>query len=101
MDHSKSSNLKRLNIYGMIVVFIITLAISICGYLTAPLKTPGLILYREALGDTDYMMTIGKLLICFLVAGEFSVTFNSMRLSFFEIYNNGSSFSNKEYVFIL
>lgn len=97
LENNTYDRLKKLNLYGNITTYIATLLLGIVGFLTFPGNNPKeLIILRENYAQTDYFMTIGKLLICLSVIGEYAVTFNSMRLAFFSIAKNRDIFSNKE-----
>lgn len=97
MENNSPNRLKKLNLFGMITTFTATTIIAICGFLTTPQQDPPvLIIFREPFQSSDYLMTLGKLLISMSIIGEYSVTFNSLRLSFFQLLRNNETFSNKE-----
>lgn len=88
--------LYKLNNYGIIVIALIMLSISIFGFLTSPVKQYELIIFRDALGSSDWFMSIGKMIVCFSVMFDISINFSSMRLAFFELFLNTNKFSNKK-----
>lgn len=60
------------------------LVVGIAGYLTAPIKTPSIIIEREKLGS-DIIMTIGRLLIVIMLFAKIPAKYNSLRISVFQI----------------
>ncbi len=56
-------------------------AVGILGYLTVPQKTPTFILDRFSIGNTDYLMTVCRLLTIVIVTCKLPVKFNSFRNS--------------------
>ena len=66
----------RRSIYIDIISYLI---IGASGYLTQPLKTPDLIIERDKLFNSDWIMTIGE--ICFIVTllAKISANYNALR----------------------
>ena len=96
MENQNEENLKRLNKYGILgIAFFITL-ISICGFLTNPLKQEELLIFRASLSKNDWPMTIGKIILCLTIIADICVFFNIKRMSFFNFVFNKSTFSFKE-----
>lgn len=59
--------------------------VGICGFLTAPVNAPPLIIYREPLGNSDILMTIGKIGMCLNLMLSTPANYNAFRISFFEV----------------
>lgn len=64
---------------------IIYLAVSICGYLTVPIGTPDMIIYREGKLDSDIPMIIGRLLMALNLVFSTPANYNAFRLSVLEV----------------
>jgi len=60
---------------------LIYLIIGICGYLSCPINTPDLIIEREKLGDTDYLMTVGRCFFLCTLLMKLPVSFISFRIT--------------------
>lgn len=66
---------KRATIINVVSYIIITLA----GYFTQPQHTPDLILEREKLDNTDYLMTLGLILFSITIMTKIGALFNCLR----------------------
>jgi hypothetical protein len=66
---------------------IIYLIIGICGYITCPINTPDLILERPKIGNTDHLMTIGRLFFLFTLIFKMPACYISLRISTLTILN--------------
>ena len=63
------------------------LLLGICGYITDPINTPDLIIERPKIGDTDYFMSIGRLLFLFTLVFKMPTSYISLRISALTILN--------------
>ena len=70
-----NSVFKRATIINAISYVIITLA----GYLSQPSHTPDLILEREKISDSDYLMTLGLILFSLTIMTKIGALFNCLR----------------------
>lgn len=68
----------------VIVDCVLYLIVGITGYLTSPVKTPEIIIERFKLG-TDTLMSIGRILIAFMLICKIPVSYNNLRVSLFEL----------------
>ena len=77
--------------------FIIYFLVSVCGYLTAPLTQPSLIIYRENNGviENDIFMTIAKLGITVCLSMAIPPNYNSFRISFLELFLGSNEITDK------
>ena len=66
----------RRAIYIDIISYLI---IGASGYLTQPLNTPDLIIEREKLFNTDWIMTIGQILFILTLLAKISANYNALR----------------------
>jgi len=70
-----NSVFKRASIVNAVSYVIITLA----GYLSQPSHTPDLILEREKISDSDYLMTLGLILFSLTIMTKIGALFNCLR----------------------
>ena len=70
-----NSVFKRATFINAISYVIITLA----GYLSQPSHTPDLILEREKISDSDYLMTLGLILFSLTIMTKIGALFNCLR----------------------
>lgn len=68
--------------------------VGLTGYLTQPYKTPNFIIEREKIGN-DIVMTIGRLLIVFLIVFKIPANYNALRISIFELFFGTHEIDNK------
>ena len=66
----------RRAIYIDIISYLI---IGASGYLTQPINTPDLIIEREKLFNTDWIMTIGQILFILTLLAKISANYNALR----------------------
>lgn len=66
---------KRATIINVVSYIIITLS----GYLSQPQHTPDLILEREKISDSDYLMTLGLILFSITIMTKIGALFNCLR----------------------
>ena len=66
---------------GMLLV--INLFLSICGFMTTPLKPKSLIIFRVSIFDNDIFMTIAKVSLALALYLAIPANYNSFRASFF------------------
>ena len=55
--------------------------VGICGYLTCPIGTPDLIVERKKLGETDYLMTVGRFFFLCTLLMKLPASFMSFRIT--------------------
>ena len=70
-----NSVFKRATIVNVVSYIIITLS----GYLSQPQHTPDLILEREKISDSDYLMTLGLILFSITIMTKIGALFNCLR----------------------
>ena len=70
---------------SILLDLIIYYCVGVCGFLTAPVNAPPLIIYRDQLGKSDILMTIGKIGMCFNLILSTPANYNAFRISFFEV----------------
>lgn len=70
---------------------VIYLVVGVSGFLTQPIGTPDLIIERRQLGDSDYVISIGKVLFLLSITLKLPACYNSLRISF-----NTMAFGNSE-----
>lgn len=68
----------------VIVDCILYLLVGITGYLTNPIGTKAIIIERFKLGN-DTLMSIGRILIAFMLICKIPVSYNNLRVSLFEL----------------
>jgi amino acid permease len=82
----KNNTEKRINevfFRSISLVLIIYIFVSICGFMTAPLKPKSLIIYRDSIFDNDIFMTIAKIALALDLFLCLPANFASFRCSFF------------------
>lgn len=80
---------------SIILDYVIYILVGVCGFLTAPLNPPALIIYRESVFKNDIFMTIGKMAICFNLILSTPPNYNAFRLSFFELFFKTNEIDNR------
>lgn len=70
---------------SLILDAFVYLIIGICGYLTCPIGTPDLIVERKKLGDTDYLMTVGRFFFLCTLLMKIPASFISFRITFLSL----------------
>lgn len=58
---------------------------GIVGYLTQPVKTPSIILEREKIGSSDYLISVCRLLLSAVIVVKIAINYNSLRISVFTL----------------
>ena len=96
----KNPTHKRINIVyigSLLLDFIIYFLVSVCGFLTAPIKQPSLIIYRENNNviQNDIFMIVAKLSICVCLSMAIPPNYNSFRISFMTLFFGTSEISDK------
>jgi amino acid permease len=82
---------------SIILDAIIYMSIGVCGFLTQPLDTPDLIIFRKNQLSSDVPMIIGRLLIAVNLILSSPANFNGFRLSLLEIIGwDSTNISNKQ-----
>ena len=79
-----------------IVIGIISILASVFGYLTVPVNSPDLIIFRnakEAIGN-DWLMTIGKIGVFISCIFSFPTLYNGFRPSFFQLFFQSTTFTD-------
>ena len=89
--------LKTLNAIGIILITIMILIVSIFGFFTSPYTLNELIIFRDGL-NSDWPMTIGKLIVCISVIADVAIHYNQIRLSGFGFLFNKTEFTSKQNV---
>ena len=69
--------------------------VGITGYLTQPIDTPSFIMERDKIGN-DIIMTIGRILIVFLITCKIPANYNAARISIFELCFGTREIDNKK-----
>ena len=96
----KNPTPKKVNIVfivSLLLDFIIYLLVSVCGFLTAPIKQPSLIIYRENNNviNNDIFMTVAKLSICVCLSMAIPPNYNSFRISFMTLFFGTNEINDK------
>lgn len=66
---------------SVLIDVILYMIIGICGYITCPINTPDLIIERPKIGDSDHLMTFGRLFFLYTLLFKMPVCYMSMRIS--------------------
>ncbi len=68
---------------------------AICGFLTVPVNTPAIIIYRNRIGSsTDFAMVIARLGMALSLILSIPCQYNGMRMSLFELFFKTSDITN-------
>lgn len=99
---SLSNNVKRrvnkVILRTILLDVFLFIIIAIFGYLTWPVKTPALIIERDNIaGGVDVIMSLGRIGLIVIIIMKLPVSYNSFRLSFFEMVFGDSEITNKRY----
>lgn len=97
LKNSVSRRINKVFLRSISLDFVIYLATGVCGFLTAPVHAPELIIYRDKKNktDNDLAMTIARVALCFNLILSIPANYNAFRISFFEIVWKTSEISNK------
>lgn len=71
------------------------LAIGVCGFLTVPVNTPTIIIFREKIGTTDFSMIIARFGMALSLAFSVPCMYNGMRLSLLELVFGSKELTDK------
>jgi amino acid permease len=94
----KNSVTRRINkvfMRSILLDAVIYILVGICGFLTQPINTPDLIIYREKKFLNDTAMIIARIGIAINLMLSSPANYNAFRLSFFEITWKTSEIDNK------
>ena len=85
LKHSNTRRMKKVFRRSIMLDLIIYIPIAIAGFMTTPIKTVDLVIYRDSIFDNDIFMTIAK--ICLSIDLFFAIppNFHSFRCSFFQL----------------
>lgn len=77
------------------------LLVGMLGYLSAPIKTPTLIIGRFKLFSSDIIFSFAKLFFVLTVLVKIPAAYNSFRLSFIELFLQTNEVSKKVYITLI
>jgi amino acid permease len=90
MKHLKNSHNRRIQKVikrSVILDIICYILVGICGYITCPINTPDLIIERPKIGETDFLMSIGRIMFFITLVVKLPSTFIAFRISLLSILN--------------
>mmetsp|Transcript_19072 Transcript_19072/g.19793 ORF Transcript_19072/g.19793 Transcript_19072/m.19793 type:complete len:477 (-) Transcript_19072:117-1547(-) len=99
LEDRRLNKLYKLNNYGVIVITVMLLLIGITGFLTSPIEGYELIFFRKALGDSDWLMALGKLSLIISTLTDVCLNNYWARQSFFAMAFKQSEISQAEGAF--
>lgn len=85
----RNNQIRRVNMLfkrSISLIYIIYLLISVCGFLSIPIKCPDLIVFRTSIFEHDYFMTAAKFGMIFTLSMGIPVNYNAFRMSFFQLF---------------
>ncbi len=82
---------------SIVLDILIYITVGICGYLTQPIDTPDLIIYREKYLKNDIAMDIARLGMAINLLLSTPANYNAFRLSVMEITWGSSDVTDKRY----
>ena len=88
MDNKDYRRIRKVAKNSTIAISAITITSGIFSYLTAPVQTPELSIFRDSRWggiNSDYMMTLGKITLLGSTICSFPALFNSYRVSVFQL----------------
>lgn len=94
----KNSVTRRINkvfMRSVLLDAVIYVLVGVCGFLTQPLDTPDLIIYRQKKYTNDLAMVIARFGIAINLILSTPANYNAFRLSFFEILWGTNKIDNK------
>lgn len=96
LKNNDKRRLNKLNMRSIILVTICLIFACVFGYLSVPVNTPELIIYREwqNVFSNDWIMIFGKFGVFVSVIFSYPTVWCSLRLSIFQLIFRSSSFSN-------
>jgi len=80
---------------SLVLDLFIYLAIGVCGFLTVPINTPTIIIFREKIGLTDFSMIIARFGMALCLAFSVPCIYNGTRLSLLELIFGSKELTNK------
>ena len=98
LKNNTTKRIKKVFRRSVLLNTLIYILISISGFLTSPINSPDLIIYRENNGvfSFDIAMIIAKIGISISLILAIGPNFNSFRISFVELFTSSDSISNCE-----
>lgn len=90
------SKINKVNFRTFMIITLLYVSIAISGYLTWPIDTPELIIFRDNPIFSDWIMIIGKLGIVLAITMTFGPNFSVLRISFFHLLRDEEEFTPKE-----
>ena len=63
------------------------LLVGICGYITCPINTPDLIIERPKIGDTDYLISLARVMFFMTLVVKMPNTYIALRISLLSMLN--------------
>lgn len=90
------SQINRLNNYGIVCILGLILIVGTCGFLSSPVEKLEIIILRKALGNSDFLLSLGKIILCITIVCYICFNFSVARLSYFEMLYSSSVFTNTQ-----
>lgn len=81
---------------AIFLTLVIYLIIAIFGYLSVPVDTPELIIFRPSIFKSDWVMSLGKIGIVFSIMFSFPPFFSMFKFTFFKVFFGRFQFSDLE-----
>ena len=79
---------------AIILDFVAYIIIGISGYFTQPIGTPDLIIERQNIFKSDWIMVIGRIAVLLAIITKVSVNYNALRVSFFTLLGYTKDYPN-------
>jgi amino acid permease len=96
LKNNVNRRINKVFMRSILLDIVIYISIGICGYLTQPIKTPPLIIYRDKLFNNDLAMDIARLGMAVNLILSAPANYNAFRLSVLEIVWGTNEVSNKQ-----
>lgn len=80
---------------SLLVDLVVYMSTGICGFLTVPINTPPIIIFREKMGETDFSMIIARIGMALNLAFSVPCMYNGMRLSLLELIWGSKDLTDK------
>lgn len=90
------SSINKLNNYGIVCILLLILIVGTCGFISSPVEKLEIIILRKALGNSDFLLSLGKIILCVTIVCDICFNFSVARLSYFEIVYSSSIFNNTQ-----
>jgi len=87
LKNNYSRRIQKVIKRSVVMDIVCYLLIGICGYISCPKNTPDLIIERPKIGETDYFMTIGRILFLLTLIFKMPTSYISLRISALSILN--------------